>query len=97
MKKPELLLLCCNNFEITNKTIYVTVGVLGRTSSVPNSAHRLNGDKAQGLRSGLLTYTSLVLHQINVETRVKAFMYLFTKPERSLIFSALKKTCLLKF
>ena len=75
MKKPELLLLCCNNFETKNKTIYVMVGILGRTSSVPNSAHRLNGDKAQGLRSGILTYTSLVLYQINVEARVKAFIY----------------------
>ena len=31
-------------------------------------------DKVQGLRSGILTYTSLVIHQINVETRVKAFI-----------------------
>ena len=110
--------------------IYVTVKITGRTSSAPNSAHRLNVDTVQGLRSGILTYTSsqqvisflnaaqnthaetpcsskthharpsqpvtpntnpthpdrstnemtyqlltsLVIHQINVETRVKAFI-----------------------
>ena len=33
----------------------------GRTSSEPKSAHRLIVDKVLGLRSGILTYTSLVL------------------------------------
>ena len=39
------------------------VGITGRTSSVPNSAHRLSLNKDQSLRSGILTYASLVLHQ----------------------------------
>ena len=49
------------------------VGMMGRTSSAPIYDNRFNVDKVQGLWSGILTYTSLVLHQINVETRVKAF------------------------
>ena len=50
--------------------------ITGRTTSVPNSAHHLILDKVQGLRSGILTYTNLVLLQIIVETRVKVFMCL---------------------
>ena len=46
---------------------------MGRTSSAPNSARRLKVDKVQGLQSRILTFTSLVLHPVNVETRVKAF------------------------
>ena len=53
--------------------IDVTVGITGRTSSAPNSAHRLIVDKVQELRSGILTYTSLVVLQMSVETRVKSF------------------------
>ena len=53
--------------------IYVTVGIRGRTSGAPISAHHLIMDKVQKLRSGILTHTSLVLLQINVEKRVKVF------------------------
>ena len=49
---------------------------MGRTSSAPNSALRLKVDKAHGLPSGLLTNTSPVLHPVDVETRVKAFIQL---------------------
>ena len=48
--------------------IHVTVGIMGRTSNGPNSAHSLFVDKAQNLRSGIFTYASLVLHPIIVET-----------------------------
>ena len=41
---------------------------------MPNSARRLSVDKAQGLQSGILTITSLALHPVSVETRVKAFI-----------------------
>ena len=43
----------------------------GRTTSTPISAHRLIVDKVQELRSGILTYTGLVLLQMNVEMRVR--------------------------
>ena len=46
--------------------INVTVGMSGRTSSAPISAHSLIVDKAQSLRSGILTYINLVLHVVNV-------------------------------
>ena len=35
----------------------------GRTSSAPISARRLEVDKVQGLRSGILTFTSLYYTQ----------------------------------
>ena len=54
--------------------MYVMVGIMGKTSSAHISAHCLIVDKVQELRSGILTYTSLVLLQMNVETRVKAFI-----------------------
>ena len=44
-------------------TISVTVRKAGRTTSAPNSAHRLSLDKDQSLHSGILTYTSVVLLQ----------------------------------
>ena len=48
--------------------IYVTVGTKGRSTSMPISAHCLILDKVQGLWSGILTYTSLVLLQMKIKT-----------------------------
>ena len=56
--------------------IYVTVGIRGRTSSAPISAHSLIVDKVQELRSGILTYASFALLKMNVETRVKVYKLL---------------------
>ena len=50
--------------NIKHQIMHVMVGITGRTSSVPNSAHRLVVDKVQELQSGILTYTSLVLLQL---------------------------------
>ena len=55
--------------------MYVMVGSQAGPLA-PNSAHHLIVDKVQGLRSGILNYTSLVKLQMNVETRVKAFIAL---------------------
>ena len=68
------------------------VGITDRTTSAPNSAHRLIVDKVQGLSSGILTYTSLVLLQKNVETRVKVFIKFYEIKSFSLsIFGVTKK------
>ena len=70
----DITLMCSPIALFTDFFINVTVGITGRTISAPISAHRLIVDKVEGLRSGILTYTNLVLLQINVEMRVKVFI-----------------------
>ena len=78
-------ILCTQGFETSksnfwhtrgfaNTSMNVMDGTKGGTTSAPISAHRLILDKVQELRSGILTYTSLVLLQMKVEKRVKVFI-----------------------
>ena len=63
----ENLMECyATHLSLWRAAIYETVGIMGRTSSAPISAHRLIVDKVQEIQSGILTYNSLVLLQINV-------------------------------
>ena len=55
---------CAHYSDVTH--ILYNEQMMGRTSSTPISACRLNVDKDQGLRSGLLSYTSHVLYPVNL-------------------------------